>query len=533
MLVPAGEVTFTLVENANGTLTLSYQQAISQPAIPDGYNTVALHFAKPAGWGSTINAYLWNTSGALPGYGDYNTWPGSAIGDNDSDGWYDITVGTETPQAFNFIFNDGSNQTADLTTGTVTGPTELWIVGNDVYTEKPKNQVVIHFQAPADWGTAISAYAWDGSDLLCGSWPGKAAPENPGNDGWYDLNLQTERSAFNFIFNNNNGKQTGDLNTGALTLKTELWVSGTGAISAAAPDGWLDVNRTVHLPGTIGSNNWNAAGNQMTYDAATGLYTITFGDVTPGTYEYKIAINGNWSENYGANGEANGSNMSVGVPSKQDVTFWYNDNSHRVVCSITYDMDTVITLSGTGIAAGTKLTDPDLTGLYSVKVKLNAGTYSDLKITADGAEIPFNAFTLSADKDVTFYYDPSTGLAYHDGSDVKVDSSKIFYDSKDLTYKAPFGAVAVGETVTFSIDTGTDATAVSLVVRGLPAVKLAKDSVMLCQLAVFFSPGEGTAVVRIVEALHPGEDRVRAESNGIRLGDTPRANRGAIEDHAI
>ena len=39
--------------------------------------------------------------------------------------------------------------------------------------------------------------------------------------------------------------------------------------------------------------------------------------------------------------------------------------------------------------------------------------------------------------------------------------------------------------------------------------------------------------ISTVEALHPGEDRVRAESNGIRLGDTPRANRGAIEDHAI
>ena len=26
----------------------------------------------------------------------------------------------------------------------------------------------------------------------------------------------------------------------------------------------------------IGGNNWNAAGNQMTYDAARGLYTITF-----------------------------------------------------------------------------------------------------------------------------------------------------------------------------------------------------------------------------------------------------------------
>ena len=489
LFVPGNvEVTFTLTENSGGSLTLSYTIKQDEPAIPEGYTAVTLHFMKPADWGSTINAYLWTTGGAVTGYSDYNTWPGKAISDTDGDGWYDLTVATATPTAFNFIFNDGSNQTADLSTGEVSGNKELWAVGNDVYTEKPKYSATIHFQKPQGWNQ-VCAYVWNPFAVQGESnaipdyesyntWPGATITENASNPGWYDLTITKETNVgFNFIFNNGtsgDGNQTGNLWSDTLSFNTELWFYSNDASSTTAPSGWGNPNLKVYVPGTFPGPSWDAASNQMTYDADLGLYVYTFEDVIKGTYEYKIAINGSWNENYGANGEAGGDNIKVVVPSEQDVTIWYNASSHRSVCSIYYNMDADITLSGTGVAADTKLTDPDLTGTFSVTVQLPAGIYSNLKVTYNTNDYNFNEFTMETGKEVTFWFDPSTGLAYHNGSNTKVETSKIYYTTKDLDYKDPFGAVAAGAEVTFSIDTGTDATGVNLIVRGYPAVGMTK-----------------------------------------------------------
>ena len=471
-------VTITAAEGGSETEPTEPEE---EPEIPEGATTVTLHFMKPDGWGSNINAYLWSTSGgAVSGYEAYNSWPGKAVSDTDGDGWYDLAVASE--DAFNFIFNDGSNQTNDLSTGEVNGNKELWVVGNDVFEEQPDYTVVIHFQNSDNW-SQVNAYVWDpfnNNAAIPGyesynTWPGATIEENTNNPGWYDLTITKDNSTgFNFIFNNNSGSQTSDLWTGDLSFHTELWVVGD-TVDSTAPTGWSNPELKVYVPGTFPGPSWDAASNQMTYDAELGLYVYTFENVIKGTYEYKIAINGSWNENYGANGEANGDNIKVVVPSEQDVTIWYNASSHRSVCSVYYDMDADITLSGTGVAEGTKLTDPDLTGTFSVTVNLSAGTYSDLKVTYNGVDYSFTEFTMETGKDVTFWFDPSTGLAYHNGSDVKVETDKIYYTTKDLDYKDPFGAVAAGEEVTFSIDTGVDATAVNLIVKGYPATGMTKD----------------------------------------------------------
>jgi len=470
------DLEYTLVVNADGTLTLSYTVKVDEPEIPEGANTVTIHFLRPSGWKAVINAYMWAEEDgekveALGG------WPGKPISGNAKAGWYDLTVATD--KAFNFIFNDGSSQTADLTTGEITGPTELWVVGEEIYTAAPREwthyAVTVHYQNSNNW-SSVNAYAWLGnSSKILGEWPGSAASVSA-NPGWYNVVLHVEIGQELFlIFNNGSGNQTADLELGVMTGNAEIWLNASG-VQVARPDGWVDETRTIHLPGTIGGNAWNPAGNQMTYDAERGLYTITFEDVAPGTYEYKIAANGNWNENYGPNGVPGGSNnMKVTVAETQDVTFWYSDSSHRVVCSVNYDIDAVVALTGTNIPEGTRLTDDELDGLYTVAIQLAKGTYSDLKITCGETEVAFSEFTLSAAKNVTFSFDPSTGMGYHNGSNVKVDTTHIFYDTKDLDYKDPFGAVAVGESVKFSITTGTDATGAALVIRGIGSVGLEKD----------------------------------------------------------
>ncbi len=481
MLAPANvELQYTLVVNGDGTLTLSYTIVVEEPEVPEDWNTVTIHYLKPTTWGSMVNAYLWTDEGKLPNYEAFGAWPGSPIsGNSEKAGWYDITIATEEAQAFNFIFNDGSNQTADLTNADFVGVSELWVVGEEIYTVAPVEwtsyTVTVHFQNSNSWSN-VYCYAWLGNSAeLMGDWPGTAISASA-NPGWYTARMHVEIGQNLFvIFNDgNNVIKTPDIDLGVPTGNAELWFNGNGD-SVTKPAGWIDESRTIHLPGTIGGNNWNAAGNQMTYDAARGLYTITFEDVAPGTYAYKIAVNGAWAENYGAGGEAAGADMSVTVTETQDVTFWYSDVSHRVVCSVNYDIDAVVTLSGTGIPEGTRLLDDELDGLFTATIYLNAGKYSDLAITCGETVVNFLEFVMDAGKNVTFSYDPSTGMAYHNGSNLKVDTTHIYYNTKDINYKDPFGAVAVGESVKFSITTGTDATGVVLVIRGVGSVGLEKD----------------------------------------------------------
>ncbi len=496
LMVPGGKaLTFTLVDNKDGTLTLSYAPA--EPEIPDDWTKVTIHFLKPETWGSGINAYVWTTGGALTGYEDYNTWPGKAVKENaDHAGWYDLVVATEKPTAFNFIFNDGGNQTADLSTGEITGDTELWVVGKDVMTTAPGEwtgdydyTANIYFQKPEAWGNTINAWIWDNAgNTITGyedyhtTWPGKAIDADTVNAGWYNVSVtMDENTGFKFILNDGTNK-TDDLETGELQVKTDIWVVN-GIVQKTAPEGWVDPNRTVHVPGTFPGPSWDAASNQMTYDPELGLYVYTFEDVPPANYEFKIAINGGWGENYGVGGVKDGGNIAVAVPETMDVTVYYNDETHLAVTSVTYkflDID----LSGTGIPEGTKMTDKDLTGIYKATVTLPAGEYSDIKMSiVGGAENTFNAFELEEEKDVTFFYDPASGLYYHNAIPSEIDETKVYFDSQDVDYKAPFGSPATGEEVTFSIDTGAEVQQVSLVITGKEqkTVELTTDPVALAE----------------------------------------------------
>ena len=460
-----------------GTYAITMVPAVTEPTEPEvpeepvtGF-AVKLNFAKPNAWAG-VNLYIWTTAGALNGYADYNTWPGKAISDSDGDGWYDLTVTTE--EAFNFIFNDGSTQTADLATGAVTGDTELWIVGNNVLTVKPLNTVVIHFQKPADWANTVHAYAWDDAGAyLLGVWPGTAIQANTDNAGWYDVTIETGSSAgFGYIFNDNNGHQTADLVTGPLGLSTELWVFAEGFATDTMPGDWSNTKLPIFIPGTFPGPSWDPGSNQMTYNDELGLFTYTFLNVPAANYEYKIAINGSWDENYGVGGVRDGSNYSVTVPQAMDVTVYYNHTTHNSVTSVNY-VFADITLSGTGIDT-IKLADQGLTGIYSGTVWMNAGTYTDVKLTMDGQEYAFAEIIVTSGKNVNFYMDPVAGLFYCDASNKPIDAGSIYFDSQNETYKFPYGAAAAGEEIRFSIATGEDVTSAVLVIKGVASVPMEK-----------------------------------------------------------
>ena len=124
--VAAGTATIT-VKTADGAKT-----ATSTITVTASTN-FTVYFYRPSTWGTTINIYWWS---ALPaGVLADGTWPGVAM-TNTGNGWYSYTFVNVT--STNLIFNDGSNQTANLNRGT-TG----WYYNGAWYNTNPGTPIAV------------------------------------------------------------------------------------------------------------------------------------------------------------------------------------------------------------------------------------------------------------------------------------------------------------------------------------------------------------------------------------------------------
>jgi gliding motility-associated-like protein len=124
--VAAGTATIT-VKTADGsktsTATITVNSAI----------TFTVYFSPPAGWGTGIKIYWWS---ALPsGVLADGTWPGVSMS-GPINGYYSYTFTNVT--STNLIFNDGSNQTANLNRGT-TG----WYLNGTWYNTNPGTPIAV------------------------------------------------------------------------------------------------------------------------------------------------------------------------------------------------------------------------------------------------------------------------------------------------------------------------------------------------------------------------------------------------------
>ncbi|MBC8060734.1 MAG: hypothetical protein H7Y18_08715 [Clostridiaceae bacterium] len=234
--------------------------------------------------------------------------------------------------------------------------------------------------------------------------------------------------------------------------------------------------RKIVLAGTIQTiagdkANWDptSVNTKLNFDG-NGNYSLTLKNVPIGNYEYKIAM-GSWDENYGADGIRDGANIKLVVPVQEDITFWYNDISHKIADS-TYYKQVNVDLKGTGIPADTKLTDKSLTGVYSTTVNLKIGTYSDIKAVLEAKEYSFGKVVVSTDKDVTFSIDTKSLMTFSDASDIKVAVDKLYFNSRDSEYKSPYGATPTDTDITFNLKTGTDVTTAKIVMITSKGIKL-------------------------------------------------------------
>lgn len=249
-----GDATITLTGVGDVTITFNAntKEITTSVAYAPAEYTVTFHFLPDESWGDTINAWLWKNEGdSIPGYEDYHiSWPGKAITPNAAhEGWYDLTVVTDDANGFKYIFNDGSNQTADLVTGPLSGDHEIWLVGQtrhdtapEEWTGVPTYTYTVYYHNTDNW-PKVYAYGWNANgEQLLGPWTGTEASAVEGNDGWYYITLTVPADEINIIFNSGSGSQTPDLEVASQQdeRKVEAWIDGSDT-SYTAPDGWNEV----------------------------------------------------------------------------------------------------------------------------------------------------------------------------------------------------------------------------------------------------------------------------------------------------
>lgn len=162
------------------------------------------------------------------------------------------------------------------------------------------------------------------------------------------------------------------------------------------------------------SGDWDptCALTGLSFDADDQVWQRAF-DVPAGSFEYKAALNSNWTENYGAHAQAGGSNIPLNLGVARSVKFYYDDVSHWVTDNVGSIIATVpgSYQSELGCAGDwdpgclrSWLQDIDADGIYVFKTtRLPAGSY-EAKVaideswsinygidgTPDGPNIPFS-----------------------------------------------------------------------------------------------------------------------------------------------
>jgi hypothetical protein len=114
------------------------------------------------------------------------------------------------------------------------------------------------------------------------------------------------------------------------------------------------------------------AATHLAYDAGDDVWQGVF-NIPAGSWEYKAALDDNWTVNYGANAQLNGSNIPLSLGAATNVKFYYDDKSHWVTDNVNSrivvaagDFQSELGCSGDWDPACLRswLQDPDGDGIY-------------------------------------------------------------------------------------------------------------------------------------------------------------------------
>ncbi len=251
---------------------------------------------------------------------------------------------------------------------------------------------------------------------------------------------------------------------------TSVTVAGSLQSELGCPSDWQPECTTTRLVLDTSDDVWQ------------GSWTVP-----AGSYEYKAALNGSWTENYGLHAMQDGANVPLNLSTTSSVKFYYDHKTHW----ITDNKSAPIAVAPGSFQSElgcpgdwdpgclrSWLQDPDGDGVFSFETTaLPAGSY-EAKVALneawdenygqggvrDGANIPFTVPSNGAK--TTFSYNVATHLlsirAGH-GADNNVEWDGLRHDSRDLLYRTPGGAAPAGTPVIIRFRTfHNDVTAVAL-----------------------------------------------------------------------
>jgi YD repeat-containing protein len=173
----------------------------------------------------------------------------------------------------------------------------------------------------------------------------------------------------------------------------------------------------------------DCAATQLTYDPTDDVWQGTF-TLPTGQWQYKVALNGTWDENYGAGATLNGPNISLGLAASTMVKFYYDhkthwitDNQKSVIATAPGDYQSELGCPADWDPGCLRswLEDPDGNGIYQFSTNaIPAGTYQTKAAineswtenygaggVPDGPNI---SFAVPPNATVTFTYDPASHI---------------------------------------------------------------------------------------------------------------------------
>ncbi|RUT30521.1 pullulanase [Paenibacillus zeisoli] len=182
----------------------------------------------------------------------------------------------------------------------------------------------------------------------------------------------------------------------AVSMVLALVFSCFGMYPAGANAATSKVTLVGDLQTKLGSDkDWDpASAVTVMTSQGDGLYAFK-GNLPAGTYQYKVALNGAWDESYGFSNYTNpqgidqGGNIKLTLAEASEVTFYYNDTTHKIADSTYYTpaaadklprvVGTVQTALGetanSPADAKTLLTDPDFDNVYTATAEVAQGDY--------------------------------------------------------------------------------------------------------------------------------------------------------------
>ncbi|MCK6682469.1 MAG: pullulanase-type alpha-1,6-glucosidase [Thermoanaerobaculia bacterium] len=111
-----------------------------------------------------------------------------------------------------------------------------------------------------------------------------------------------------------------------------ILLAGAGPAPGAEPS---SVTVAGSLQSELGcAGDWDPActASQLNYDSEDKVWQRTW-TVPAGSWEYKAALNGSWTENYGAGGVRDGANIPLNLGAPASVKFYYDNATHWITSS--------------------------------------------------------------------------------------------------------------------------------------------------------------------------------------------------------